>query len=280
MPQENPNIAAVIGDPISHSLSPKLYNYWFQKYKILGHYIPLHIVQEDIKEALKILPKIGFAGLNVTIPHKEYILSLVDQVSDRAMATGAANVLTFLRDGTIHADNTDGIGFLSHMTQTIPSWKNHTDTILILGAGGAAKAVVSALMLDNISQNIIITNRNPERAVALKNQFNSKSIKIRDWHDAPSVIEHANLIINTSPMGMEGYPGFSIDLSRLSPPTIVMDIVYTPLETELLRRARAKGCETVDGLGMLFHQAVPAFKRWFGYQPCVDQNLYQAILSR
>lgn len=270
-------LAGVIGDPISHSLSPRLHGHWLKRYGLKGHYVPLHITHANLADALRILPEMGFVGVNVTIPHKEYVLSLASNVTDRAALIGAANTLTFLGDGRIQADNTDGQGFLSNIRQNLPGWTASAGPALVLGSGGAAKAIISALISDGAPQ-VFVANRTRARAEGLKEQFGAR-VDPQDWTRIADLVGQASLIVNTTSLGMTGQPPLAIDLSRLRPPTVVTDIVYAPLETELLRRAREAGCETVDGLGMLLHQAVPGFERWFGYTPLVDDDLRNAVLG-
>lgn len=270
-------LAGVIGDPVAHSLSPRLHGHWLKRYGLKGHYVPLHINHQDLPEALGVLPRMGFVGANVTIPHKELVLSLADTVTDRAALIGAANTLTFTADGRIQADNTDGMGFLSNIRQTLPGWSASSGPALVLGSGGAAKAIVSALISDGVPV-IHVANRTRGRADALREQFGARVAPI-DWTQIPEYVRDAALIVNTTSLGMQGQSPLNIDLSRLKPPTVVTDIVYTPLETPLLREAAERGCETVDGLGMLLHQAVPGFERWFSYTPMVDDELRAAVLG-
>lgn len=270
-------LAGVIGDPISHSLSPRLHGHWLARYDLRGHYVPLHINHSDLPEALRMLPKMGFVGVNVTLPHKELVLSLADTVTDRAALIGAANTLTFTANGQIQADNTDGIGFLSNIRQTLPGWTASAGPALVLGSGGAAKAIVSALVSDG-APIVHVANRTRARADGLKDQFGAR-VSPTDWTHIPELIADCALIVNTTSLGMIGQAPLSLDLSRLSPPTVVTDIVYTPLDTDLLRDAAARGCETVDGVGMLLHQAVPGFERWFNYTPMVDDDLRAAVLG-
>ena len=270
-------LAGVIGDPISHSLSPRLHGHWLKRYGLKGHYVPLHITHANLADALRMLPDMGFVGVNVTIPHKEYVLSLASNVTDRAALIGAANTLTFLGDGRIQADNTDGQGFLSNIRQTLPGWRASAGPALVLGSGGAAKAIISALISDGAPQ-VHVANRTRARAEGLKEQFGAR-VDPQDWTRIPDLIADAALIVNTTSLGMTGQPSLAIDLSRLRRPTVVSDSVYAPLETDLLQQAREAGCETVDGLGMLLHQAVPGFERWFGYTPLVDDDLRAAVLA-
>lgn len=270
-------LAGVIGDPIAHSLSPRLHGHWLKRYGLKGHYVPLHVTHQNLADVLRIMPEMGFVGVNITIPHKEFVLSLATQVSDRAALIGAANTLTFLGNGQIQADNTDGIGFLSNIRQNLPGWTAATGPALVLGAGGAAKAIVSALINDG-APKVTVVNRTRLRADALKDQFGAR-VETQDWTRIPDLVGDVALIVNTTSLGMAGQSPLTIDLSRLTPPTVVTDIVYKPLETELLATARQMGCETVDGLGMLLHQAVPGFERWFGYTPMVDDDLRAAVLA-
>jgi len=271
-------LAGVIGDPIAHSLSPRLHGHWLRRYGLKGHYVPLHITHTNLADALRILPEMGFVGVNVTIPHKEYVLSLASNVTDRAALIGAANTLTFLGEGRIQADNTDGQGFLANVRQALPGWTSAAGPALVLGSGGAAKAIISALLSDGAPQ-VFVANRTRARAEGLKEQFGAR-VDPQDWTHIPDLIGHAALIVNTTSLGMIGQPPLIIDLSRLRPPTVVTDIVYAPMETDLLKQARDAGCETVDGLGMLLHQALPGFERWFGYTPMVDEELRNTVLAR
>jgi shikimate dehydrogenase len=270
-------LAGVIGDPVAHSLSPKLHGHWLRRYGLRGHYIPMRVAQSDLAEVLRVLPMMGFVGVNVTIPHKEHVLSLADTVTDRAALIGAANTLTFTAQGRIQADNTDGTGFLSNIRQTIPGWSARMGPALVLGSGGAAKAIVWALLSDG-APVVYVANRTRARADGLKEQFGAR-VSPQDWTLIPELVRESNLIVNTTSLGMDGQPPLSVDLSGAIPSTIVTDIVYAPLRTPLLELAEKQGCQTVDGLGMLLHQAVPGFERWFSYTPMVDDDLRNAVMS-
>lgn len=270
-------LAGVIGDPVAHSLSPRLHGHWLRRYNKPGHYIPMRVNHTDLADALRILPNLGFVGLNVTIPHKEHVLNLADQVTDRAALIGAANTLTFLKNGQVQADNTDGIGFLSSIRENLPGWTASVGPALVLGGGGAAKAIIWALLSDG-APVVHVVNRTRARAEALRDQFGARVVP-QNWTALPDLVGEAALIVNTTSLGMAGQPPLDIDLSQLNPPTVVTDIVYTPLETDLLREAAARGCEAVNGLGMLLHQAVPGFERWFSDTPMVDDDLRQAVLG-
>lgn len=270
-------LAGVIGDPVAHSLSPRLHGHWLSRYGLRGHYIPMRVEQSDLADVLRVLPRMGFAGVNVTIPHKEHVLSLADRVTDRAALIGAANTLTFTAGGTIQADNTDGSGFLSNIRQAIPGWTAAMGPALVLGSGGAAKAIVWALLNDG-APVVHVANRTRARADGLREQFGAKVVP-QDWTTIPALVRDAALIVNTTSLGMQGQPPLDVDLTGVTLTTVVTDIVYAPLRTPLLEQAEALGCQTVDGLGMLLHQAVPGFERWFSYTPLVDDALRAAVLA-
>ena len=270
-------LAAVIGHPIAHSRSPALHSYWLKRYGLKGHYIPIDIAPTELADLLRTLPRLGFIGANITIPHKEAILNIADIVTDRAALIGAANTLIFRKDGKIHADNTDGSGFIANLRQNAAHWAPASGPALVLGAGGAARAVVAALIEVGVPE-IRIVNRTRPRADALRSDFGAK-LQVHDWVPAGNLMEDAATVVNTTSLGMTGKPDFRVPLDRLNPRALVTDLVYTPLKTQLLIEAEARGCTTVDGLGMLLHQAVPAFERWFGTRPEVDEATRKAVLS-
>jgi shikimate dehydrogenase len=270
-------LAGVIGAPIAHSRSPALHGYWLRKYGVRGYYVPLEVAQADLDDVLRAMPRMGFVGANVTIPHKESALRIADIVSDRAALIGAANTLIFRPDGKIHADNTDGYGFLENLRQGAPGWRADAGPCAVLGAGGAARAVVASL-LEAGAEEIRLTNRTRNRAEALRAEFGTKVV-VYDWVQAGNALEEAATVVNTTSLGMVGKSEFRVPLDGLSPDAVVTDLVYTPLDTALLVRAREIGCRTVDGLGMLLHQAVPGFERWFGVKPEVDDALREAVLA-
>lgn len=270
-------LAGVIGHPIAHSRSPSLHGYWLRRYGIKGHYIPMDVAPSDLKEALNMLPRLGFVGLNVTIPHKEEALKLADVVSDRAALIGAANTLIFRRDGRIQADNTDGSGFIANLRQNAPLWDATSGPAVVFGAGGAARAVIAAL-LEVGAPEIRLANRTRPRAEALKSDFGAKLV-VQDWVQAANMLEGARTVVNTTALGMTGKAEFRVPLDALDPEATVTDLVYTPLRTGFLEEAAERGCHTVDGLGMLLHQAAPGFERWFGQRPEVDEDTRNAVLS-
>lgn len=270
-------LAGVIGSPIAHSKSPRLHGHWLRKLGLPGHYVPMDVAPEDFEQVLRSLPKAGFVGVNVTVPHKESALKVADVVTDRATLIGAANTLIFLEDGRIHADNTDGYGFIENLRQNAPDWDAKAGPAAVLGAGGAARAILASL-LDAGAPEILLSNRTRARAEALQSDFGSK-IKVIDWVQAGNMLEDAATVVNTTSLGMLGHPELRVPLDGLQKGALVTDLVYNPLQTRLLREAEEMGCVTVDGLGMLIHQAVPGFERWFGKRPEVDADI-RAVLLR
>lgn len=270
-------LAGVIGHPIAHSRSPVLHGYWLKTYGLPGHYVPMDVAPADLETVLRSLPKAGFVGANVTVPHKEAALRLADHVSDRASVIGAANTLVFRADGSIHADNTDGYGFMQNLRAGAPDWVPQDGPAVVFGAGGAARAVLQALAEAGVPE-ILLTNRTRSRADHLKEEFGQR-ITVVDWVQAGNVIENAELVVNTTSLGMQGQPELRVPLDGLQPGTVVTDLVYTPLKTRLLEQAEAAGCTVVDGLGMLLHQAVPGFERWFGLRPEVTEETRAAVLA-
>jgi shikimate dehydrogenase len=270
-------LAGVIGQPVSHSRSPALHGHWLKRYDIQGYYIPMEVAQADLAQVLGALPKMGFVGLNVTIPHKEAVLHLADIVSDRAALIGAANTLQFRKDGKLHADNTDGYRFLENLRQGAPGWQANAAPAAVFGAGGASRAIIASL-LDAGCPEIRLSNRTKTRAESLRSEF-GKRVEVVDWVQAGNMLDGAMTVVNTTSLGMVGKPDFRIPLDALSPRAIVTDLVYNPLETPFLAHAKRNGCTVIDGLGMLLHQAAPGFERWFGVKPEVDDDLRQAVLS-
>lgn len=271
-------LAGVIGSPIGHSKSPRLHQYWLKRYGLRGHYIPLDISHADLEDALRTMPRMGFVGANVTIPHKEAVLGIADVISDRASLIGAANTLIFQANGKIHADNTDGVGFIENLRHNAPGWRADLGPAAIIGAGGAARAVLSAL-IEAGAQEIRITNRTRARSDALRSEFGNR-IEVFDWVTAGNALEGAATVVNTSSLGMSGSAEFRVPLDGLRRDAVVNDLVYTPLETAFLRKAAEHGCTIVDGLGMLLYQAAPGFERWFGIRPEVDDDTRRVVLGQ
>lgn len=269
-------LAGVIGAPVAHSKSPALHGYWLKRYGIAGHYVHLHVEQADLEEVLRAMPKMGFVGANVTIPHKEHVLAIADIVTDRAALIGAANTLIFRADGKLHADNTDGYGFVENLRMNA-DWAPKAGPAVVLGAGGASRAVIASLLEVGVPE-IRLSNRTRTRADALREEFGAK-INVVEWVNAGDMMQGAATVVNTTSLGMEGQPELKVPLNLLSSDAVVTDIVYTPLRTAFLEEAARKGCQTVDGLGMLLYQAAPGFERWFGQRPEVDEDTRNFILA-
>ncbi|QEL24563.1 shikimate dehydrogenase [Bosea sp. F3-2] len=264
----------VIGHPIAHSRSPLIHGEWLRQYGIAGCYERVDVAPPDLPAFIQRLREGEFAGGNVTVPHKEAMMALVDEVSDAGKAVGAVN--TLWRDGTrILADNSDVPGFLAHLDATVPDWQGRVGTALVLGAGGAARGICYGLKLRGVDR-ILIVNRSRERADELRAAF-GRPLETGAWDQRDRLVGQADLIVNTTALGMQGKPPLEIDLSGLRPGTIVNDIVYVPLKTALLAEAERRGGTPVDGLGMLLHQAVPGFACWFGVTPQVTPALRALI---
>ena len=270
-------LAGVIGNPISHSKSPRLFRHWLRTYDIAGHYVPLHVAERDLADVIRTLPRMGFVGINVTIPHKVAVMEIADLVTDRATLIGAANTVIFRKDGKIHADNTDGYGFIANLRAGAPGWRPDVGPAAVLGAGGAARAVIASLLYVGVPQ-ILLSNRTRPKAEALQAEF-GRRIKVVDWVQAGNMFEDSATVVNTTSLGMEGQPELRVPLDGLQRGAVVTDLVYAPLRTRLLQVADEAGCVTVDGLGMLLHQAVPGFERWFGVRPEVDVDTRAAVLA-
>ncbi|TKW66769.1 MAG: shikimate dehydrogenase [Paracoccus denitrificans] len=275
-PTRHAPLAGVIGWPIAHSRSPLLHRHWLRRYDLAGDYIALPVRPENLTEVLHTLPHMGFVGVNLTIPHKEAVLQIADIVTDRAALIGAANTLIFRSDGKIHADNTDGYGFITNLQQHAPDWRADQGAAAVIGAGGAARAVVASL-LESGTPELRITNRTKLRAEQIKAEFGAKVV-VYDWAQIGNMLDGARTVVNATSMGMSGKAALRLPFDALSSDSLVTDLVYTPLMTDFLVEAQARGCQIVDGLGMLLHQATPGFERWFGKRPDVDDALRQAVL--
>ncbi|MGB1331325.1 MAG: shikimate dehydrogenase [Paracoccaceae bacterium] len=270
-------VVAILGYPIHHSKSPRMHGYWLDQAGVLGYYVPLEIRPDNFEDALKNMPKQGFRGANVTIPHKERALEIADYVSERAKRIGAANTLYFDADGKIHADNTDGYGFITNLKKGAPEWNAKAGPALVLGAGGAARAILDALITEE-TPKLYLTNRTKERAQALASEFGD-TVEVLDWDNKNVVVSEVKTLINTTSLGMNGKGDLGLDFSQLTSAITVTDIVYTPLETDLLKHAKQRGCTCVDGLGMLIYQGIPGFSNWFGVAPKVTDELRELLLS-
>ncbi len=270
-------LAGVVGWPIKHSKSPALHGHWLKRYGLAGEYRPIALSSEEFEEGLRKLAKKGFKGVNVTIPHKEVVLKLADSITDSAALIGAANTIHFHADGSIGADNTDGYGFIQNLRQNALLWNPKSGPALVIGAGGAARAIVWALLNEGVPK-VRLANRTRIRAENLANHFGAK-VEVVEWSEVSEAMDGASTIVNTTSLGMDGQPELRVHFYAAAPDALVTDIVYAPLITPFLEKAQARGLDTVDGLGMLLHQAVPGFESWFGKKPEVDDELRQAVLN-
>ncbi|MGI9433593.1 MAG: shikimate dehydrogenase [Geminicoccaceae bacterium] len=275
-------LAGVMGFPIGHSRSPRLHGYWLQHYGIDGAYMPLSVMPERLEQALRALPALGFQGVNLTIPHKEAALAIVDDISEAAGRIGAVNTVIIDADGRLRGDNTDSFGFMANLEARAPDWQVASGPAVILGAGGAARAIVVGLIEAGVPE-IRLSNRTSARADQLAEAIGAMDSDIRvnvlPWQSRADALDGAALLVNTTSLGMKGQPSLTIGLDGLPKAALVTDIVYAPLETELLGAARARGNPVVDGLGMLLHQGRPGFSAWFGVDPEVTERLRAAVLA-
>ena len=273
-------LAGIMGWPISHSRSPALHNFWLDEHGIDGVYVPLPVRPDDLSQALRALPALGFRGCNLTIPHKEMALSIVDHVDPLARRIGAVNTVVVGGDGSLHGSNTDVYGFRENLRECAPDWDPKAGAAVVLGAGGAARAVVGALIEAQVAE-IRIVNRTQGRAEILARELAAPqtSLSVYPWNARNLVLEGAGILVNTTSLGMTGQPELDIDLSALPSRAVVADIVYVPLDTALLVAARRRGHQPVDGLGMLLHQGRPGFEAWFGTPVRVTRELRASVLT-
>lgn len=271
-----------MGWPVGHSLSPKVHGFWLKQYGIAGEYVRIAVEPEEFPEKLKKLQTNGFAGVNVTVPHKEAALANVDEVHPLAQRIGAVNTVVVREDGILYGFNTDGFGFLENLKAGYEKFDPSAGPAVVLGAGGAARAVVVAL-LDAGAPEVRLLNRTRERAEQLAEELTGIGtgiIKVGNWGARSCHLSDAALLTNTTTLGMQGQRALELDLDQLPTTALVNDIVYAPLETDLLARARVRGNPVVDGLGMLLHQARPGFEAWFGKMPEVTEELRQHVLAK
>ena len=266
--------AGVVGHPVKHSRSPIIHGYWLEQFGINGRYDRYDVKPEDFSHFVKTLSEQGLQGVNVTIPHKEAAFLALDEATERARRLKAANTLWF-ENGKLWGDNTDSIGFLANLDQGHPGWDINAKSALILGAGGAARAIIAGLQERNI-EKITIVNRTRERAEKLA-LISGGQVAVAEWSKLSFQLESADLVVNTTSLGMSGQPDLDLSLDPLGKNALVTDIVYVPLETNLLKQARLRGNPVVDGLGMLLHQAVPGFEHWFGKRPVVTDALRHLV---
>jgi shikimate dehydrogenase len=269
--------AAVIGWPIEHSRSPIIHGHWLHAYGIAGSYTKIAVKPEEISGFLASLEERGLAGCNVTLPHKEAAFAAAVERDPSAIAVGAANTL-WLENGRLCAANTDTYGFMRHLDMSAPSWRKLDRPVLILGAGGAARAIVHGFLEAGVGE-VRIANRTLTRAEEIGRHFGDRRVKPVHWDEAPSFAGDSGVLVNTTSLGMAKTGPLGFDVSQLPGDATVVDIVYVPLETELLAQARGRGLVAVDGLGMLLHQAVPGFARWFGVTPQVTAELRAVVVA-
>src|ERR1700688_3540824 len=273
-------LAGIMGWPVAHSRSPALHNFWLDEHGIDGAYVPLPVRPEELAPALLALPMLGFRGCNLTIPHKEMALSLVDRVEPLARRIGAMNTVVVGADGSLEGRNTDVYGFRENLREGAPDWQPTRGPAVVLGAGGAARAVVAALIEMGVAE-LRLVNRTRGRAERIAEDLAAPRgrISILPWEAHDAALKDGGPLVNTTGLGMTGEPELAIDLSSLPPPAVVVDLVYVPLETALLAAARRRGHCCVDGLGMLLHQGRPGFEAWFGTPVRVTRELRAAVLS-
>jgi len=271
----NTRLAGVIGWPVKHSRSPRLHNFWLDQYGIDGAYVPLAVEPSGLENALRALPTLGIAGTNVTVPHKEEAFKIVDGIDDIARRIGAVNTITVTDDGKLTATNTDSFGFVEALRARAPDWDPISGPAVVLGAGGASRAILVGLQDLGVPE-IRIMNRTPERAQALADEFGAPLVSV-PWADRAFLLQDIGLLVNTTTLGMQGQPPLDLDLECLPHHAVVNDIVYAPLHTPLLQAAKAKGNVIVDGLEMLLHQARPGFHAWFGREPDVTDGLRRFV---
>ena len=269
-------VAGICGWPVFHSRSPIIHNYWIQKYGIDGAYVPFPISPENLESCFNAIGPLGIAGLNVTVPHKEKAFQLMDEVDEAAQELKAVNTI-FNQDGRLLGTNTDAFGFFESLRESFKIRSIRGGRAVLLGAGGAARSIVSGLLKEGVNE-VLIVNRTLERAEILASDFGA-AIKPIKWSERSEVLDRTNMLINTTSLGMEGQPPLEISLDLLDQETLVYDIVYVPLETSLLRAAKDRGNPVIGGIDMLLHQARPGFRGWFGRDPEVDMALRNRVLN-
>lgn len=270
--------AAVLGYPVGHSLSPLLHGFWLNQYEIAGRYEAIEVEPEALGETLQRLKGEGYAGVNITVPHKEEAFRLVDRRSAAAERIGAVNTVIFRPDGVLYGDNTDVYGFMESIGLIHGPARVASTSAVVLGAGGAARAVVAGL-LEAGAPHILLSNRTRARAEALASSLGDGRVEVAKWETRTEALADAGLLVNTTVLGMEGQEPLDCPLEKLPPDAVVVDIVYRPLETPLLRQARRRGHPVVGGLAMLMHQAVPAFEAFFRRRPEVTPALEQSLIK-
>jgi shikimate dehydrogenase len=271
-------LAGVMGWPVMHSRSPMLHNYWIDQYALAGRYLPLAIAPDGLAAALRALHPLGFAGCNLTLPHKQKAMAVVDEVDAVAKRIGAISCVTVRPDGSLAGTKNDCFGFIHNLKQEQPGWRADAGPVVVLGAGGGARAVCYALMQEG-AKEIRLVNRSFARAQSLADEFGVPGISLMalPWEQRHDALEGAATVVNTTSQGMAGQGALDIRLDALPKTALAADIIYVPLETPFLAAARQRGNPTVNGLGMLLHQARPAWKLWFGLEPAVTVELRETI---
>jgi len=270
-------LAGVMGNPVAHSRSPVIHNHWIAQYHLKGSYVLLPVEPANLHDALRGLKALGFAGCNVTIPHKVEAMKAMDWLHPVAKQMGAINTIVVQPDGALHGFNNDGYGYIQCIKDAKPDWRADTGPITVLGAGGAARAIVLSLINEG-AKEIRLINRTKEKAQALADEFGS-SVKVLNWSERNNALSNIAMLVNTTNQGMHGQPDLDIKLDELPASALVSDAIYIPLETPLLVAAKARGNKTVNGLGMLLNQARPAFEAWYGVLPEITPELHKAIAA-
>tara|TARA_B100000686_G_scaffold351311_1_gene449740 strand:- start:27406 stop:28260 length:855 start_codon:yes stop_codon:yes gene_type:complete len=277
----NEIVIGIIGSSIQYSLSPTIHEYWMNENKIKGKYKIYDLKEEELKNFIKNIHNKNIKGLNVTIPYKKKIIDFIDEISLEAKIIGAVNTLIIKKNGKIYGDNTDAKGFINNLESIRPDWKERKDPIVILGAGGAARAIIYSILKKNKS-NIRIINRNKDRAKKLI--YDMKKIfpdtNFEYYNHYGKALKKASFLINASSLGMIGHPKLNINLEVMNKSSIIYDIVYSPLETNLLKQAKKLNFLTIDGLGMLLEQAAPVFNAWFNKKVCVNEELRKKVIKK
>lgn len=270
-------LAGVMGWPVAHSRSPVIHNHWIAQHQLRGAYVLLPVQPDKLTDAIRGLPALGFAGCNLTIPHKVTAMAMVDVLHPTAQRMGAINTIVVQADGSLHGFNNDGFGYIQSLKDAKPDWRADAGPALVLGAGGAARAVVLSL-LDEGAPEVRLVNRTQDKAQALADDFGPK-VKVYAWRERNAAMAGVALLVNTTNQGMHGQTPLDVVLDDLPTHAVVSDAIYIPLETPLLAAARQRGNTTVNGLGMLLNQARPAFAAWFGVMPDITPAL-QAEVAR
>ncbi len=272
------NLAGVMGYPITHSRSPLMHNTLMQENNVRGVYIPIEIKPGTLGPALESLPRLGFKGVNLTMPLKQEAIATVDELDPVGKLMGAVSCIVVRQDNSLLGVNNDWLGFRDNLNSTFPDWKSTTRSALVLGAGGGGLAIVYALVQEGVKE-IVITNRSQERAEQIADIFKNENIQVRPWSERHSLVADSDLIVNTTNQGMTGQTPLELSLDSAKSNAIVADIIYVPLETSLIAEAKLRGLRTVGGLGMLLHQSRPAWKLWFGIDPAISEHL-RSIMER